>query len=491
MTIHLGKTSLLFSCNRPRKQAPDMLYVFSIWSCSKWGLPMPCLLPTMRCALTTPFHPYPKAVIFCGTFPEVSLARRYLALLSGGARTFLCNNAAVICSSLMQNISSLQKSKYDIQGIVFILRVNFMYHLLLIFFLIVPSLFANASSQNLNILIWSGTIDPKLIEKFQKETGIAVTVNLLDSDESIESKLLTGEAGFDIITPTLSPFYLRQMELGLFRPITVKEVPNLSLILPEIKEMFTSNGLSLENGVPLSWGSVGFVYNKEKIAAALGKDKLPINSWALIYNKKNIEKLSNCGVQLLDDPLEVFLSIYHYLGKGEEPWSKERIDALTDRLFDIFPYVKKFDSSADSIVSAIASEKYCVIQCFSGEAIKAIHTIEKQGKKSPYAYVEPVEGFSTWLDMIVIPKGATNPENAYKFINFLLDPKNAAINYQYSLQPATVKGFEKFLDPELRKKVKPFPIKHGRKTFGLNHLLDFRRTKRVSNAWLRLRLGIQ
>jgi putrescine transport system substrate-binding protein len=345
--------------------------------------------------------------------------------------------------------------------------------------------------KKLNILIWGGTIDPTLINKFERETGITVNVNLLDSDESIEAKLLTGEAGFDIITPTLSPFYLRQMELGLYRKITREDVPNIALIKPEIINMFKTNNLSFETGIPLSWGTVGYVYHVEKVKQAFDQKAFPGDSWSLIYDLENIKKLSPCGVHLLDDSIEIFFSVYFYKGANLNIRSPKTIDALADSLFNIIDFVKKFDSSTDTIVNTIAGEKACVIQCFSGEALKAIHMLKKKGQASPYRYVEPKEGFSVWLDMMGVPKNATNPENAFKFINFLLRPENAAINYQYSMQPPTIEGFEQFLTKDFQETVRPFPEKRGLQTFGFNRTLNFRQTKKISNAWLRLRLGIK
>ncbi len=360
-----------------------------------------------------------------------------------------------------------------------------------IFLFFFPLVCSSATQENkLNILIWGGLIDPKVIEKFEQDTGIHVSVHLLDSDEAIEAKLLTGESGFDLISPTLSPFYIRQMKLGLFNEITEKDVPNLKNVDPFIDKFFKNMNLDIQYGVPFSWGVIGFAYHTEKVKQLLGDQNIPTDSWDLLYNPTYAKALQSCGIQLLDDPLEVFFSLFFYTHKQHDFKQADGLEQLTTPLKKIMPYVKKFDSSADSTINTLVGEKACVVQCFSGEANKAIQILKEKNTKSPIKFVRPKEGFSIFLDVLAVPKNASNPENAYRFINFLLEPENAAQNFIYSLQPSTIKNYKEFLPAAYQELAESFPKELGEKSFKMDGDLSFRQTKKISHAWLRARLNI-
>jgi spermidine/putrescine-binding protein len=347
-----------------------------------------------------------------------------------------------------------------------------------------------SQKNKLNVLLWSGNIDPKLIEKFENVTGIQVTVNLMDSDEAIEAKLLSGEAGFDVISPTLSPFYIRQMKLGLYRELTEEDIPNIRRLNPKILKLFGNTSINIKYGIPLSWGSVGFAYNYPKIRQFIQDDPMLLGSWKLLHDPNNIEKLKNCNVLLLDDPLEVFLSLYFYHHKKFDIQNEKDLGVLTEHLKKIIPFVKKFISASDAIINALVTEKACLVQCFSGEARKAAQLLKQKGKENTIHFVRPTEGYSIFMDMLVVPLSSKNPKNAFKFINFMLDPEHAAQNFKYALQASSVQGYEKYLSKEYTDLIEEFPSHLKGDVFKIQESLSFRQTKKISNAWLRARLNI-
>lgn len=346
-----------------------------------------------------------------------------------------------------------------------------------------------APSNKLNVLLWSGTVDPKLIKKFEQETGITVTLNLMDSDETIEAKLLTGEAGFDVISPTLSPFYIRQMKLGLFHPLTERDIPNLKKVSPKIRSLLLKLSGGTQHGAPISWGVAGLAVHTKNLKEALGEDA-PLHSWELLYTPLYAEKLKKCGILMLDDPLEVFLSLYFAQKKKFDIRSAEGLKPLTDSLKKIIPFIKKFDSASDSIITQLVEGKACLVHCFSGEARKAIQLLKSKKEVGAIQFIRPKEGHSIFMDMLVIPKTAKNIENAYKFINFLLDEKNAAANFLFSLQSSAIEGYQKHLPKEHAPLTEDFPSELGKEVFELEEALTFRQTKQLSNAWLRARLNL-
>jgi spermidine/putrescine transport system substrate-binding protein len=266
-----------------------------------------------------------------------------------------------------------------------------------------------SGDNTLTIYNWGDYIDPDLIKKFEKETGIKVIYQTFDSNEAMMTKIAQGGTIFDVAVP--SEYAISKMiEEDLLIPLDHSKLPNLKYINPRFLDL--SFDPKNKYSIPYFWGTVGIVYNPEM----LGGKK--ITSWNDLWDKD----LRN-QILLVDGAREVIgmgLNSLHYslndTNKAHLQEAKRKLDKLTPNIKAIV---------GDEIKMLIANEEAAVGVVWSGDAAEMISENEKLD------YVVPKEGSNLWFDNMVIPKTAKNIDGAHKFINFMLDPKNAAQNAEY------------------------------------------------------------
>ncbi len=291
----------------------------------------------------------------------------------------------------------------------------------------------------LNVYNYSDYIAEDTIPNFEKATGIKVTYDVFDSDEMVETKLLTGDSGYDIVVPTLN-FFGRQIQAGVFLPLDKSRIPNLANLDAGVMARIAGQDPENKYGVPYMMGTTGIGYNVAKLKERFGGSTDIANSWDLVFKPENIGKMKDCGVTLLDTPSDMIPIALHYLGEDPHSTDPATIGKAADLLKSIRPYVQNFHSS--QYVGSLANGSTCLVVGWSGDIIQARDRAEEAGNGVEVAYSIPVEGAPQWFDMLAIPKDAKHPENAYAFINYLLEPQVAANNtnvthYANPVTPAT------------------------------------------------------
>jgi putrescine transport system substrate-binding protein len=291
-------------------------------------------------------------------------------------------------------------------------------------------------SQVLRVYNWSDYIAPETIARFERETGIRVTYDVFDSNEVLEAKLLSGASGYDIVVPT-SEFIGRQILAGVFQPLDRKLLANHGNLDPALLEFLEKVDPGNAYAVPYLWGTTGIGYNAAKVRAALGPDA-PVDSLALVFDPANLARLQRCGVAFLDAPREVFSTALRYLGldpNGTDPgvYTNEA-RALLER---VRPFITYFHSS--QYINDLANGEICVALGWSGDILQAADRAREAGNGVEVEYRIPAEGGVVWFDMLAIPAGARNVDNAHRFIDFLLRPDVIA----------EVTGYVKYANPNL------------------------------------------
>ncbi|WP_305804971.1 polyamine ABC transporter substrate-binding protein [Stenotrophomonas sp. YIM B06876] len=282
-----------------------------------------------------------------------------------------------------------------------------------------------AEAKVLNVYNYSDYIAEDTIPNFEKATGIKVTYDVFDSDEMVETKLLTGNSGYDIVVPTLN-FFGRQIQAGVFLPLDKSKIPNLANLDPEVMQRIATQDPGNKYGVPYMIGTTGIGYNVAKLKERFGGSAEIANSWDLVFKPENIAKMKDCGVTLLDTPSDMIPVALHYLGLDPHSSDPAVIEKAAALLKSIRPYVQNFHSS--QYVGSLANGGTCLVVGWSGDIIQARDRAEEGGNGVEVAYSIPKEGAPQWFDMLAIPKDAKHPENAYAFINYLLEPQVAADN---------------------------------------------------------------
>jgi putrescine transport system substrate-binding protein len=271
----------------------------------------------------------------------------------------------------------------------------------------------------LNVYNWSDYIGEETIAGFEAETGIKVNYDVFDSNEVLEAKLMAGNTGYDIVVPSLT-FLSRQIQAGVFQPLDKSRFTNYGNLDPEMMALLAKNDADNAHSLPYLWGTTGIGYNVEKVAAALGEDA-PTDSWALVFEPGNLEKLKGCGVAFLDTPSEIIPPVLNYLGEDPNSFDEAVIQKAVDRLKELRPHITYFHSS--QFINDLANGDICIAVGWSGDIIQAQARAAEADKGVDVAYVIPEEGAPMWFDMLAIPKDARNVDNAYLFLDYLMRPE--------------------------------------------------------------------
>jgi putrescine transport system substrate-binding protein len=299
-----------------------------------------------------------------------------------------------------------------------------------------------APSKTLNVYNWSDYIAEDTIPNFEQQSGVKVTYDVFDSDEMVETKLLAGSSGYDVVVPSLS-FLGRQIQAGVFLPLDKSKIPNLKNVDPKMLERIALQDPGNQFAVPYLWGTSGIGYNVDKIKAIFG-DTAVTGSWDVVFKPENAAKLKDCGITVLDTPSELIPIALNYLGEDPHSFDPAVIDKAAALLKSIRPYIRNFHSS--SYINDLANGDVCLVVGWSGDIIQARDRAAESGNGVNVAYSIPKEGAPQWFDMLAIPKDAKNVDNAYAFINYLLDPKVAAANTNYVTYPNPVPESKPLVD---------------------------------------------
>ncbi|MDR1076120.1 MAG: polyamine ABC transporter substrate-binding protein [Xanthomonadaceae bacterium] len=306
----------------------------------------------------------------------------------------------------------------------------------------------NAGADNvLHVYNYSDYIDPKVLEDFQKQTGITVIYDVYDSDEVLETKLLAGSSGYDVVVPTLN-FFGRQVQAGVFMPLDKSDIPNLGNLDPKVMERVADHDPGNRYGVPYMIGTTGIGYNVEKLKQAFGATDVA-NSWDLVFKPENIAKMKDCGVTILDTPADMIPIALNYLGEDPHSADPAVIGKAADLLKSIRPYVQNFHSS--QYVTSLATGSACLVVGWSGDIIQARDRAQEAGNGIEIGYSLPLEGTAQWYDVLAVPNDARHPGNAMKFINYLLMPEVEAANTNFIHYANPVPGSIPLVDESISK----------------------------------------
>jgi putrescine transport system substrate-binding protein len=282
---------------------------------------------------------------------------------------------------------------------------------------------ADDESKTLNIYNWSDYIADDTVARFETETGIKVHYDVYDSNETLEAKLMAGHSGYDLVVPSTSPFFARQIAAGVYQSLDRAKLANYGNLDPQILAAAANADPGNLYGVPYLWGTTGIGYNPAKVKAALGENA-PVDSLKLIFDPANANKLARCGLSLLDTPQEVFPAALLSLGRDPLARDQQSLDKAADAVLAIRPAVRKFHSS--QYINDLANGDLCVAFGFSGDVVQAKTRAVQAKNGVEIVYSIPKEGAMMWIDMMAVPKDAPHAENALRFIDFVLRPEIVA-----------------------------------------------------------------
>ncbi|WP_299684784.1 polyamine ABC transporter substrate-binding protein [uncultured Tateyamaria sp.] len=286
-----------------------------------------------------------------------------------------------------------------------------------------------ALADEVRVYNWSDYIDEELLEKFEAETGLELIYDVFDSNEVLETKMLAGSSGYDVVVPS-GTFLQRQISAGAFQKLDTSKLPNAGNLWEVVEARTAQYDPDNAYSINYMWGTTGIGVNVGKVQEVLGADA-PMGSLDLIFDPANMEKLASCGVHFLDAPTEMIPAALKYIGEDPDSHDPDVIAKAEPILMGVRPYVTKFHSS--EYINALANGDICVAFGWSGDILQARDRAAEADNGVEIAYNAPSEGALMWFDQMAIPADAPNPEGAHMFLNFILDAQNMAqaSNYVY------------------------------------------------------------
>ena len=309
--------------------------------------------------------------------------------------------------------------------------------------LALPSAPAKAAERTVNFYNWSNYIAPGVLEDFTRETGIKVVYDTFDANETLETRLLAGKSGYDVVVPT-AYFLQRQIKAGVFQKLDKSRLPNLANAWPVVTERLAVYDPGNQYAANYMWGTTGIGYNVGMVQKILGPDA-KIDSWDVVFKPENLAKFRDCGVHMLDSADDIFPAALSYLGLDPNSTKQADLEKAADLVIKIRPYVRKFHSS--EYLSALATGEICLVVGWSGDIMQARSRAAEAKNDIAIGYAIPKEGAQMFFDNLAIPADAAHVTEAYELINYLYRPEVAAKNSNFLSYANGNLASQKLVDP--------------------------------------------
>ncbi|SDT90086.1 polyamine ABC transporter substrate-binding protein [Stappia sp. ES.058] len=303
---------------------------------------------------------------------------------------------------------------------------------------------ASAQERTVRVFNWSDYIDESILEDFTKETGISVVYDVFDSNEMLETKLLAGGTGYDVVVPT-GTFLGRQIQAGVFQKLDKSKLENIDNLWPQIMKRIEKFDPGNEYAINYMWGTTGIGYNVEKIKERM--PDAPVDSWDMIFDPEVVSKFADCGVHMLDTADEIFPAALNYLGLDPDSDNPEDFKKATELLLKVRPYIQKFHSS--EYINALANGDICLAIGWSGDVLQARDRAAEADNGVTVSYAIPKEGAMMWFDNMAIPADAPHTEEAHVFLDYIMRPDVVAKATNYVFYANGNKASQEFVEKEV------------------------------------------
>ncbi len=275
-----------------------------------------------------------------------------------------------------------------------------------------------------NMFNWPGYVPAPVIKAFEKQDNINVLYNTFESNEVLDAALRDNKPLYDVVAPRAKPFLANQIADHLYQPLDRSRLPNYGNLDPKILKLLAVHDPDNQYAVPWMWGTVGIGFNVDKVKRLL--PDMPPDSLRLIFDPAIVSRFKDCGVMVLDSPAETIPAALRYLGL--DPDSKNDVDLAkaADAWRAVRPFIRRF--AVAEFTDQLAQGNVCLAFGYSGDIDAARRrAAETKGRaRITLGYAIPREGAMVWIDALAIPGNAPHAENAYKLIDFLLQPQQAA-----------------------------------------------------------------
>ena len=344
---------------------------------------------------------------------------------------------------------------------------------------------ATAEERVVNFYNWSNYMAPDVLESFTKETGIKVVYDTFDANETLETRLMAGKSGYDVVVPT-AYFLQRQIKANIFQKLDKSKLPNLTNAWPMVTKHLATYDPGNDYAANYMWGTTGIGYNVAKVKQILGPDA-KIDSWDIVFKPENLAKFRDCGVHMLDSADDIFPAALNYLGLDPNSTKQADLEKAAEIVAKVRPSVRKFHSS--EYLGALASGEICFVVGWSGDIMQARSRAAEAKNGIEIGYTIPKEGAQMFFDNLAIPADAKNVAEAYELINYLYRPEVAAKNSDFLSYANGNLASQKLIDPKILNDRNIYPDEATQKKLFVINARDPATQRVINRLWTRVKTG--
>lgn len=352
-----------------------------------------------------------------------------------------------------------------------------------------PKAAPDSSSANeravLNVYNWADYIHPETIPNFEEEFGIEVNYDMYDSTEVVEAKMLAGQTGYDVVVHSLR-YSARLIPIDVYQPLDRSKLPLWDNLDPWVLEATQTYDPGTRYGMPYMWGSTGYSYNVDMILERM--PDAPLDSGDMLFDPEVVSRFADCGVTLLDEPTDVIPMVMLYLGHDANSMAPEHIAEVEAVLKSVRPYIKYFSSA--KMINDLPNEEVCLAMSWSGDYAQARERAREVGREIDLAYRTPKEGTVIWFDSLFIPTDAPHPDNAHKFLNYLLRPKVIAAISDETRYANANRASLPFMLPEVANDPAAYPPPEELEQLNAGVIFGPKVERLRTRAWSRVKTGL-
>src|SRR4051794_18472830 len=344
---------------------------------------------------------------------------------------------------------------------------------------------ATAQERVVNFYNWSNYMAPGVLEDFTKETGIRVVYDTFDANETLETRLLAGKSGYDVVVPS-AYFLQRQVTANIFQKLDKSRLPNLANAWPEVSGRLAMYDPGNNYGANYMWGTTGIGYNVKAVQKILGPGA-GIDSWDIVFKPENLAKFKDCGVHMLDSADDILPVALNYLGLNPNSTKQADLEKAADLIIKIRPFVRKFHSS--EYLNALATGEICLVMGWSGDVMQARARAAEAKNDIEIGYAIPKEGTEMFFDNLAIPADAKNVAEAYQLIDYLYRPEVAARNSDFLSYANGNLASQKLIDPKILNDKNIYPDDATLKRLFVISARDPAAQRTINRLWTKVKTG--
>jgi putrescine transport system substrate-binding protein len=330
---------------------------------------------------------------------------------------------------------------------------------------------------------------PDVLESFTRETGIKVVYDTFDANETLETRLLAGKSGYDLVVPS-GYFLERQIKAGVFQKLDKSKIPNLANAWPEVTNRLATYDPGNLYAANYMWGTTGIGYNVKQLRTVLGQDvkvEDAVNSWDIVFNPDKLAKFKDCGIHMLDSADDILPAALTWLGIDPNSTKQADLEKAADAAAKVRPFVRKFHSS--EYLDALATGEICFVVGWSGDIKQAQNRAEEAHNGIQIGYAIPKEGAQMFFDNLAIPVDAKNVAEALELINYLYRPEVAAKNSDFLAYANGNLASQKLIGPKVINDKTVYPDDATLKRLFVITARDPATQRIINRLWTRVKTG--